>query len=314
VVLAVLDLAWVGRGINGTAPTELLTWQPQLLRVVPPGSRLWVDQVESTPELKLARQPPGWERPWAYVIGRFELAWPPTGARVGLLGSYDGDFTGLAPPLLSDLTYLVSTSAGTPLGVRLLQIGGVQFVVTLGNNAWPGLTEVTRIESVFRRPIRVMAVPNPRPPVYMVGVAHLATGADAFRILGSADFAPEREIVLEAGAPFGAPDSTFDGQWREIDRQAGRLVGETRSSVTAALVVLEAFFAGWRAEVDGGVVPVIRANAVFNAVVVPPGRHRVVLAYRPRSAQVGAALSASGLAVLAGLALSSLAFRRTRSS
>jgi hypothetical protein len=271
-----------------------------------------VAQDESLRELKLARQPLGWERPWAHVLGRLELAWPPTGARAGLLGSYDGDFTGLAPPLVSDLALLLAKSAGRPLAVRLLQLGGVQFVVTMGDEPWPGLTPVASIESVFERPIRVLAVPNPRPRLYAVGAARGAAGAEALEILGSADFDPEQEVVLDLSEPFGFPGVPFHGELREIERRPDRIVAETVSSGTTALVALEAFYAGWRAELDGREVPLLKANALFNAVVVPPGRHRVVLAYRPRSVLVGAALSVAGLAVLAGLALSSLPFRRAR--
>jgi hypothetical protein len=314
VVLALLDLLWVGRGVNASAPSELLTRRPQLLRWVPPGSRLWVAQDESLRELELARQPLGWERRWAHVLGRLELAWPPTGARAGLHGSYDGDFTGLAPPQVSDLSLLLTQVAGRPLALRLLQLGGVEYVVTAGVETWPGLVPVASIESVFERPIRVLEVPRPRPRLYAVAAARQASGAEALALLASAGFDPEREVVLDGSPPFGAASVPFDGELREVERRPDRIVADVVTSGGAAVVALEAFYAGWRAELDGREVAVVKANALFNAVVVPPGRHRVVFAYRPRSIGVGAALSLAGLATLAGLALSSLRFRRARVS
>ena len=49
----------------------------------------------------------------------------------------------------------------------------------------------------------------------------------------------------------------------------------------------------------GDSVPVRRANAIFRAVDLPPGRHRVVFLYRPATIEAGALLSLVG-AVVAG--------------
>ena len=44
---------------------------------------------------------------WSVAGPRGRWLWPPTGARWGMAGSYDTDFTGLAPPLLSNLTLIM---------------------------------------------------------------------------------------------------------------------------------------------------------------------------------------------------------------
>ena len=59
----------------------------------------------------------------------------------------------------------------------------------------------------------------------------------------------------------------------------------------------------WRATIDGKTAPIIRANGVFSAVVVPKGDHRVVWQYRPWPFYVGAAISAIALVTLLFLAL-----------
>ena len=67
------------------------------------------------------------------------------------------------------------------------------------------------------------------------------------------------------------------------------------------LVVLEAFHSGWRAAVDGRPTPIFRANALFRAVPLAAGRHRVEMVFRPSSATLGAVLSLVSL--VAALAL-----------
>jgi hypothetical protein len=54
----------------------------------------------------------------------------------------------------------------------------------------------------------------------------------------------------------------------------------------------------WIATIDGKRTPIVRANGVFSAIVVPKGGHRVVWQYRPLPFYAGAAISAVGLLVL----------------
>jgi uncharacterized membrane protein YfhO len=69
------------------------------------------------------------------------------------------------------------------------------------------------------------------------------------------------------------------------------------------LLVDNAWFPGWRAEVDGAPAQVWRANIGFRAVYAPPGTREVVLTYAPRSFVVGAVASAIFIVVAALLLL-----------
>ncbi|MEY4950187.1 MAG: hypothetical protein RL698_2398 [Pseudomonadota bacterium] len=53
------------------------------------------------------------------------------------------------------------------------------------------------------------------------------------------------------------------------------------------LVLTDADYPGWRARVDGVATPIRRANALFRAVHVGPGEHRVEFDYDPVSARFG---------------------------
>jgi uncharacterized membrane protein YfhO len=66
------------------------------------------------------------------------------------------------------------------------------------------------------------------------------------------------------------------------------------------LLLADTWYPGWEATVDGHPAPVVRANVAHRAVRLSPGRHRVEFAFRPRSAIVGFALTAAGLAILIG--------------
>jgi uncharacterized membrane protein YfhO len=71
----------------------------------------------------------------------------------------------------------------------------------------------------------------------------------------------------------------------------------------AYLVLTESMFPGWQASIDGAAAPIVRANALFMAVLVPAGDHEVVFEYSPASVALGQwvtqTVAAVGLGVLA---------------
>jgi uncharacterized membrane protein YfhO len=72
-------------------------------------------------------------------------------------------------------------------------------------------------------------------------------------------------------------------------------VEATRSSV---LVISQAWYPGWTAEVDGAPAPVVRVDGLVQGVPVPAGRHEVTLRYEPPGLRLGAVVSAAAVAAL----------------
>ncbi|TAL11963.1 MAG: hypothetical protein EPO02_02965 [Nitrospirae bacterium] len=70
----------------------------------------------------------------------------------------------------------------------------------------------------------------------------------------------------------------------------------------AVLVLLDAFDKGWAATLDDGTdLPIMRANALVRAVVVPSGTHIVTFAYQTPLLKAGAWASLAGLVICLGL-------------
>lgn len=69
-----------------------------------------------------------------------------------------------------------------------------------------------------------------------------------------------------------------------------------RSAAGGRVVLVEQFFPGWRARIDGRPAPVERFDDVFQAVGVPAGEHRVEFEYRSRTLGWGSLVSALCLA------------------
>jgi len=82
--------------------------------------------------------------------------------------------------------------------------------------------------------------------------------------------------------------------------EAGRLRIATESVGRAILVVGDGLYSGWRARVDGVEVPLMRANMLFMAVLLPSGTHEVTLSYEPAGFVAGVVVSILSFAVLLG--------------
>jgi hypothetical protein len=307
VVLVALDLTAAARPVNPMAPAELLTHRPPLLDWLSPGApeaRLLstganVEQLNRD----LAFGPRGWEPAWSWALGSQELIGSPLGTRWNLRGSYDGDVAGVNSPEQAFMTVLVLQTADTPLGLRLLQMGNVGWVIDPRPDSFPLLPEVARSRSVFVEPLRLLRVPEPLAPCYVVGTAvRAATNEDAIRRIATADFDPRGEVVLDGEGPTLAGPPDFRGSAVYRLRHANRLLIETDASAAGVLVASEAFDPDWRATVDGAPTPIERANVLFRGVRVPAGRHVVEMTYFPRAVGWGIGATALGL-VLVGLLL-----------
>jgi len=305
-LLGAVDLVAVGRGTNPLAPAALLEDRPEvvaLLSAAPDAGRVHAAD-EGRPCLVPGDGPPGWQKPWVAALGFQETLRPPAGVRWGLSGSYDGEFTGLGPPWADPLTRAVVDLRGTPQGLRLLQVAGVEHVLFVGHAPPEGLTRLAVLPSPYVCPLHVLRVPDPLPRTYVVdgGTAEPSEGA-ALGVLLDPSFDLRGDVLLPPGtdaARGGGPGP--GGAARVVSRSLNALDVEADLPGSGVLVVLEAFDTGWRAAVDGRPSSILRANGAFRAVRLPAGRHLVRFTYEPVAAKAGLASSAVGLLAAAALA------------
>jgi uncharacterized membrane protein YfhO len=76
------------------------------------------------------------------------------------------------------------------------------------------------------------------------------------------------------------------------------------------LVLADAWYEGWHAEVDGAELPILRVDHALRGVVLPRGESLVHFEYRPASFRWGVRLALAGLiAILAWAVLVARAAR-----
>ena len=306
VLLVAGDLLLTGRGVNPTAPPELMAHEPALLRFIPPRpdgfpTRVFakVDDARSL-NRRVVRGPAGWDREWSWALGLQDLLSPPTGARWGLGGAYDGDFTGLGPATLSAYSAVVRDPRAGRLALNLLRVGGIDYVVSLEPSPY-GLREVASAESVYESPVRLFPVPEPAPRAYLARASMVPHPALVWERMSDPSFEPGKEIVMVGDAREATPAPPLEGRVAVASRRADRVELDVALAASGHAVLTEMHAPGWTAAVDGAAVPVETANLLFCAAAVPAGRHRVVFEYHAPGARAGLVAAAGGLATLAAL-------------
>ena len=116
--------------------------------------------------------------------------------------------------------------------------------------------------------------------------------------LADANFDPRRAAFVAADLALSGPATLPDEAVRIVSYEAERVHLEADVRAPALLVLADSFYPGWRATVDGAAAPILRADLMFRAVALSPGRHTIVFSYEPSSWRWGAAISLATCTVL----------------
>jgi hypothetical protein len=107
--------------------------------------------------------------------------------------------------------------------------------------------------------------------------------------------ADPREIAVVEGM------TPLDGQMGSMSNATitayapERVEVQTQSTEEALLVLNDAFYPGWRAQVDGAPTEIFPTNVLFRGVRIPSGEHTVTFTFEPYTWWVGSAVSIAAL-------------------
>lgn len=119
---------------------------------------------------------------------------------------------------------------------------------------------------------------------------------------------PELTVLLHEPPP---PDFPTRSPTTITDRAQARVVIDdyknneitvsVKAPVDGFIVLSEVYYPGWKAEVDGETVDVLRGDFLLRVVPVPKGKHEIRFYFAPRSLSVGIAVSAMTAILTIGL-------------
>ena len=135
--------------------------------------------------------------------------------------------------------------------------------------------------------------------------AEFLARSSAYRLLGPDNSFYRVYEYRHAQPPYGWDGVAGDAQsiqWLPEQRSF-----HVRSSRGGQFTLVEQYYPGWKATVDGRPAAIQRWHEVFQSVAVPAGEHEVVFQYRSRWLGLGAAISAASVAALVWAARSRIA-------
>jgi len=199
----------------------------------------------------------------------------------------------------SQQIYLELTSVKTQEEkLRFLAGLNVGYILATQNVESPLLALDSTFPVNSPEPLRVYRLSNPIPRVFLTDSQ------------GPADRQLSFQDQLSVEGIAGNRENPRSERAQVVSYRPNQVEIETESARNRLLVLLDSYYTGWKATIDGKAVPVVAANFVYRAIELPQGRHRVAFRYMSPSFALGAWISGSSILTWIVVCLA-LRFRRS---
>jgi hypothetical protein len=192
-------------------------------------------------------------------------------------------------------------SPGSP-NLQLLNLMGTRFIVESPSSVFLGGNVSDRFPLRYAdQGVRVVENPQALPRAFTVRRAEVVAADVVLERMTDPAFDPRTTAILEEPPGIALDGGAPDGSTRIVAYEPEHVVIDTITAAPSLLVLTDQHYPGWRAAVDGAPAPILRADYLFRAVALPPGRHRVEFRFVPDSFRRGLGLAAVALLLLAGV-------------
>jgi len=216
------------------------------------------------------------------------------------VGGYD-------PMMLRRYAELINAVRGAPLGANMPLLAAEAphpVMDMLGAKIWHFASGKPDASWPRWRRTEFYENPDAIPRTWLVNNAVvLESPEERLTRMAKGPWDPRKTVILES-LPDEAPPVPTEapaGRSTVLVRRPGYYEIEAQNDALAYLVLSEAYYPGWSAEVDGQGADVLPANHLLQSVRLPAGKHVVRFQYRSRFLALGFAVAALAALVPVGL-------------
>ena len=179
--------------------------------------------------------------------------------------------------------------------LRILKRSNVKYVVKEDASAMTG---------------QLLELDGALPRVFLVPKYRIAKDPQLLNIYYDETFDPRQEVLLSEPIDMQVAND-FAGSIEDVQYETNRVVVRSRQNGEGFLVLLDSWFPGWSAMVDGKPEHIFRANHFYRAVKMGVGEHTIVFSFEPVGFRKGIWIFAATLSILTAYLILSMTQRRT---
>lgn len=211
------------------------------------------------------------------------------------------DIRGISPLFLDSAHAIIQR--GTPFE-RVWEVFAVKYIFT-DAEALPIASDLIGRDYPHLKTLNLHRLNDPRPFALLMYQYEVIPDNESSRAhLNDPNFDPRRVVILDENPPITLTDAPAEGEMVQITRYTPeRIEIDVTAPQNALLSVALVDYPGWRAEIDGETVDILRAYSAMTAIPIEAGEHVVTLTYDPTSYRLGAIISLITWVGCAGLGI-----------
>lgn len=145
--------------------------------------------------------------------------------------------------------------------------------------------------------VKIYENPATAPRAFLVHAAAVVPDDNqALATMVAPDFDPLQQIILADGAPLS--NEAGNATVTIVDYAPEHITFHITTDTDGYLLVTDAYYPGWAAQLDGEPAPIHRADLLFRAVFIPAGAHTLAMTYTPTGWIVILLIGGSAWAIL----------------
>lgn len=144
---------------------------------------------------------------------------------------------------------------------------------------------------VFNGTRKVIFNPNYLPRAFFVKSYQVSDPYTILLKMRNAEFDPREIVYFENDLNVKIDPPDLDSYVQILEYGIQKIKLKAKASGNNLLFLSETWYPRWKCFIDGKEVPIIKANYVFRAVVVPKGEHEIMFVYKDEKFELGSKIS-----------------------